>query len=44
MPIQERRERAQTLRDIVCAHDVNEWFRRQLEDAEALLAKKSGAK
>jgi trehalose 6-phosphate synthase len=43
MPIQERRERAQALRDMVCAHDVNEWFLRQLEDAEAVLAEKSSA-
>jgi trehalose 6-phosphate synthase len=40
MPIQERRKRAKELRDIVVAHDVNEWFRRQLEDAETLLEAK----
>lgn len=36
MSIQERKERAQKLRELVVAHDVNEWFRRQLEDGEAL--------
>lgn len=37
MPLSERRDRARSLREMVVNHDVNEWFRRQLDDVDALM-------